>query len=402
MTATLISFLGKSSLDQTRGYRSARYRFDDGSIIETPYVGLALARKLGSKRMILVGTASSMWDVLIENTVGDAASEEARVALMDAVREARVDEALLEQLRPAFGQHLGCAVEAIIIPAGARPADQQQLLLRLAKRLNDGETMAIDVTHGFRHLAMLGLAAARYLKHSKGMRVKGLYYGALDMMQDGVAPVVELSGLSQLHEWAEAFAAYEASGDFSRFAPLLERDGLAAADARALETSWQLLALNNVSDAARSLRQVVRALETPLPGATGLFQEKLKRSLRWANETELHEQMRLLALQAFHRDDFLRATIFGLEGFLARIVAEQGGNPLDYSARVEAAEQFDRELRDGEHADWKRRAYLFLRNIRNALAHGTRPTYTPHAQLLKNPERLRAELDATLNRLTNT
>ncbi|MDM7457534.1 MAG: TIGR02221 family CRISPR-associated protein [Tepidimonas sp.] len=402
MSLTLISFLGKSVADPSRGYRPARYRFADGTIHETPYFGLALAQQLRAAKLILIGTASSMWDVLIENTVGDAGAEESRLALMDAVREGQVDEALLERLQPAFARHLGFEIKTIVIPTGAAPADQQQLLVRLSDLLESEAHVAIDITHGFRHLAMLGLAATRYLQHSKNVCTQGLYYGALDMMQEGVAPVVELSGLAHLQEWAEALAAFDASGDFSRFAQLLERDGLDPVHTRALAKAWPLLAMNNVSDAARGLRQAVRALDEPLHGASGLFQERLRKSLRWVHETELHEQMLQLAVQALRRDDFLRAAILGLESFLARIVAEQGGDPLDYAARERAGQDFGRELRDGEHADRKRNDFWLLRNIRNALAHGTLPTYKPHAQLLKNPDRLRTELSATLNQLTNT
>lgn len=38
---TLISFLGKSA----QGYRTANYRFDDGTVKQTSYFGLALAGK---------------------------------------------------------------------------------------------------------------------------------------------------------------------------------------------------------------------------------------------------------------------------------------------------------------------------------------------------------------------
>jgi CRISPR-associated DxTHG motif protein len=41
-----------------------------------------------------------------------------------------------------------------------------------------GEHLSIDVTHGFRHLPMLALVAARYLGRVVGVKVEELYYGA--------------------------------------------------------------------------------------------------------------------------------------------------------------------------------------------------------------------------------
>lgn len=398
---TLISFLGKSQLDSRSGYRTACYRFADGRQYETAYFGLALADHLQAQRVLLLGTSSSMWDLLVESTVGDDADEALRLELMEAVRAGSVTQSLLEALHPALQRRLGRPVATLLIPFAAEFADQQALLQRLADHLARGERAVLDVTHGFRHLAMLGLSAARYLAHARGVSVEAIYYGALDMTEGGVTPVVELSGLSHLQEWAEVLSACEASGDFARLAPLLARDGLAAEHVQALVRGWQLLGAMNVADAARVLRPVVRALAEPLHGASELYRAQLARMLRWTQAEALHEQLRLLALQALQRQDLLRAAVLGLESFLTREVASIGGDPLDYQARERAAAQFQQALREGEHADWKRSAYWLLNNVRNALAHASRPTYRPHAQLMQNPERLRRELEATLSRLTN-
>lgn len=399
---TLISFLGKSQLDSQSGYRSARYRFPDGAERETAYFGLALADHLQAKRLILLGTASSMWDLLVENVVGDAAQDELRIELIDAVRQQVVGESLLQRLTPAFESKLKRPVRTLVIPHSVDFAEQQRLLARLADELGRGERVALDITHGFRHLAMLGLTAARYLSHARDVQVVGLYYGALDMTAAGSTPVLELSGLAHTQEWAEALAAYEASGDFSRFAPLLARDGLAAAQVEALVRGGHLLSVNNIADAARALQPVYQALGQPLAGASELFREKLRRSLRWVAAGTLSERQRLLALQALRRQDFLRAALLGLESFLSAEVERTGKDPLDHAAKEEAEARYRLELKEGEHADWKRNAFWLLKNVRNALAHGTRPQYAPHAQLLQNPQRLSEKLEQTLNRLTNT
>ncbi|MCS6997524.1 MAG: TIGR02221 family CRISPR-associated protein, partial [Casimicrobiaceae bacterium] len=202
-------------------------------------------------------------------------------------------------------------------------------------------------------------------------------------------------------EWAEALAAYEASGDFARFAPLLARDGFPREAAARLEEGWQLLNLSNLVDAARSLRAAYQALGEPLAGASELFRERLRKALRWVSVEPLSEKQRMLALQCLERGDIMRAALFGLESFLSREVESAGGDPLDHRAREDAEARFRLELQEGEHADWKRSAFWLLKNVRNAVAHGTVPRYPRHAELLRNPRRLRGELRATLDRLTN-
>ncbi len=399
---TLISFLGKSQLDCNFGYRKARYRFPDGTERESAYFGLELAAYLKATQCILIGTPSSMWDILVENIAGDHGEEELRLSLMDAVKSATVTEPLLSLLLPSISAQTGCSIEALVIPHSAQFEDQQNLLQRLAEKIPPNANVVIDVTHGFRHLAMLAVSATRYLQHARKVHGCGLYYGALEMNEKGVAPVVELSGLAHLQEWAEAMAAHEASGNIAVFAPLLARDGLARDMAHRLKEGWARMNIHNIHDAAQQLLPVYNALNKPLVGASELFRERLRRLLRWVSATTLAEKQRLLALQALERGDLLRAALFGLESFLSREVTAAGDDPLDYTAKKRVEAQFKAELKEGEHPDWKRNAYWLLKNVRNALAHGTVPTYPPHAQLLKNPERLRRELDATINRLTNT
>lgn len=399
---TLISFLGKGRDDPSKGYRTARYRFPDGSERSTAYFGLALAEHLKAERMILIGTASSMWDVLIENVVGDAAAEAQRLELMDAVAQGRVSEELLATFRALFGRTIGQPVEPMILSSGIDLDQQQALLPRLAERLKASERIALDVTHGYRHLGMLALSAARYLAHTREVQVEAVYYGALEMTAaDGATPVVRLDGLLHLQNWGETLAAYEASGDFSRFAPLLERDGLPSDQARALRVAWHYLTQTQVHDAARRLRPLLQRLKMPLRGASELFRDRLRQALCWVEGEDLAEQQRLLALQALKRGDFLRTAIYGLEAFLSRATLAAGGDPLRFEHKARAEEAFQQALRDGEHPDWRRAAYRLLKNIRNACAHGTPPTNRDHAELIRTPERLAQELEATLNCLIN-
>ena len=201
---TLISFLGKG--DNKKGYRSATYRFDDSSTNTVSYFGLALANYLKPERLIIIGTAGSMWDVFFEQ---QGAPDDDILALIDAVHESRVELDMLTAQEERLKEKFGFPVICSLIPYARSNKEQSIILSTLAKLVQDNETVAIDVTHGFRHLPMLALVAARYLTHIKNVRIDGLYYGALDMIEANETPVLRLDGMLQMLDWVESLATYE-------------------------------------------------------------------------------------------------------------------------------------------------------------------------------------------------
>lgn len=397
---TLVTFLGRAQLQPGTGYRTARYRFPDGTEEVTAFFGLALARRLRPDRVLVLGTSGSMWPALIEHGAEEGAKEP-RLALIEAADSGKVTQTLLNEIQPFARRTMGANVELKIIPYAAEPSDQLEILRLIASEVPSGR-VSFDVTHAFRHLSMLSLLSAFVLRESGRLEVVGLWYGALDMTQNGVTPVVSLDGLLTIERWLTAFARFEGNGDFSSFADLLERDGVPRNLAQSLSRAWHFLNLSDVTRAANELRPLLDHLSTPLSGPAELFRERLRRALRWAREDDLAEQFRQLAFQALARLDFLRASLYGLEAFLAREAIAVGMNPSTYESRESAKESFKQALKDGKHPYWKRHAYWLLTNIRNACAHGTKPTSDRYEQLIANPERLAAELRTTLNRLTNS
>lgn len=395
---TLVSFLGRGRDNPTSGYRKATYRFADGAAATTAFFGLALARHLQPDALVLLGTASSMWDVLVENLpdIGDA-EEALRLELMEGVAAGRVSAALLGRAQPLIAESLGLPVRLELIPFGRDDAEQRQILDCIEKAAGRGE-VSLDVTHGFRHLPMLGLVSAFVLERL-GRKVSGVYYGALEMTEAGQTPVLRLDGLLAIQRWVEALSVFDASGDYGVFAPLLAADGVPADKTRCLQDAAFFERISNVADASRQLRTFLPALDAPLRGASGLFQKRLRERLAWARESNLAARQRKLAHQYLHRGDFVRAAIFGYESLVSRLCIEQRQDPLDYPAREAVTQEFGRALHAGEHEDWKRGAFLTLRNLRNALAHGTPPAREALRRTLRDSGALTAEIKRCLQRL---
>lgn len=399
---TLISFLGRSQLDSVSGYRPATYRFADGSQSTTPYFGLALSGYLKPTGVVLLGTTGSMWDLLVEHVAESNEHEEARLALIDAVRANAVDQSLIDRIEPILTRRFGVQVAPRLIADARDEAGQRAILATIEAAVHHGQ-VSFDVTHGYRHLGMIGLVSAFMLQGVGRHQLAGIYYGALDMTDSCGTPVLRLDGLNAIQHWVAALERFAASGDYGVFAPLLASDGLANGKADCLAAAAHLERIGNVADAAKQLRSLLAALAQWQPtGASALFIDKLKRYLRWAEEKELHEQQRLLALQAHARGDYLRAAIFGLESMITRLCKQQGEDPLDYGVRSRIDQAFQKSLQADATPDWRRDAYWLVKNLRNAMAHGTPPGNPKHGKLLGNPKQLRETLQATLSRLTNT
>ncbi len=399
MAQTLITFLGRGRDDLKTGYRITTYRFPDGQQETTAFFGLALCAKLKPQKLMILGTNSSQWGVLVEHLAAESGAEEARLELMEAEAQGVVTQAQLDSVCPLVKKALGTQVQMRLIPHGKSAEEQIAILHAIADGIRSGQ-VSIDVTHGYRHLGMVGFLSAFMLERlGKNLQVKELWYGALDMAAGDVTPVLKLDGLSAVQRWNEALARFDANGDYGVFAPLLEADGLPHATAQCLVRAAYLERAHNVTDAAKQLRTVLHALDGPLAGASELFRPTLQRRLRWARETALAEQQRLLALQAYRRGDWLRAAILGLESFITRLCQETGADPLDFKARKLAEKSFRQTL--AEQPAPKRKAYSLLTEVRNSMAHGTPPNSGEVKNLVREPDRLARELEATLSRLIN-
>lgn len=402
MTTTLITVLGKGRDNKQTGYRETTYQFENGEQHKTAYFGLALAQHLDSDTLIILGTSGSMWGVLVENHAIDGDDEELRLELISAETDACVTQELLDRLTPLFKRILGQTIIPRIIPSGNNKKEQIEILDVIASAIGRSQSqLHFDLTHGYRHLGMIGFLSSFMLERLRAqVNVHGLWYGALDMTQNGITPVLRLDGLNAVQKWVSALDKFDANGDCGIFAPLLEADGFPKEKAQSLKQAAFAERTTNISDATKYLQGVLRALDEPLTGASALFRATLKKSLRWASKETLYEQQRLLALKALERGDFLRTVILGSESLISRLCHESQADPLDYKVREEMDKKFQAEIKQDKQRDWKSDAYWTLKNLRNAMAHGIPPSYPAMQKLMKNEEQLAKELQSILSRLS--
>lgn len=392
---TLISFLGKSMLGPQKGYRTATYRFEDGYEEKSAYFGFTLKNHLSPDRFVILGTRTSMWDVFFEGVDEKDEAIEKRLELIDKLKSETLTEADLRDLEPLVAKTLGMEEGRALlrlIPYGRSEKEQVEVLKTMAGCVEPGSTVTLDVTHGFRHLPMLSFLSALYLEQVKQASIEGLYYGALDMSQDGITPVLRLDGLLKIARWIQAFHAFDQSGDYALLVPVLEDSGLSKEKGAFLGKAAFFERIQKDGEAKRNILLGLPGIEGLFAlSPAGLFKEALKERLAWAQEERMFQRQAALAWRYLNRRDYLRAAIFAFEAFITRLVQGSHGNPNSYEARKSAKEDYERRFPPDEHFE----DYQLLRNIRNALAHSARESDGMVQRAMGSEE----ELTATLRRL---
>lgn len=296
MTA-LLTFLGRVPRTERGSYRRTRYDFGDGGVgEELAFLGWALQRRLRPERMVILGTSGSMWDHLFEGDLALGSAEEAsREALIAAVENSNVQQEQLDPLQDVLSRTVGCSVRLIIIPYCRTEAEQIEVLRCMAAEIQHGETVHIDVTHGFRHLPMLALLAGLYLQIERSAQVGGIWYGAYDP-DTGQAPVYELSGLLRIAQGFQALAVFDWSGDYRVFVDLFQRSG-AADSADRLRRAGYYENILNVGAATGELRKLRPGLREPgsVSAELNLLLPLIDQRLSWLDEDRQYEKQLALA-----------------------------------------------------------------------------------------------------------
>ena len=388
---TLVTFLGRGRENKNTGYRETTYEFPDGSQTEeTAFFGPALAKHINADRIVILGTKSSQWGVLVENLAAIGEKEDARLDLMEAETKGGIEQGHLEKVVDLITKVVGCEIVSCLIPFGKDESQQYKILSVIADNVPEGE-VDFDLTHGFRHFGMIGFLSTFMLARVRELNVNNLWYGALDMTQDKITPVLKLEGLDRVRQWVDALNRFDATGNYRVFGSLLTKDGVAANMAKHLENAAFCERNLNLIDAAKEICKFKTVLESKLPGASGLFQQKLAERLTWVDQDKLSKQQAELAHRYLQRRDYVRAALFSWESLVTQECEEKGLGPNLHQNRKDqdprAAVQ-EWPLKDGQKPGDNREACEYLNQIRNALAHGTPPKLKPVTEMLKDEVKL--------------
>jgi len=329
-------------------YTPVKYCFEKQAV-ETAFAPVAVARILGLEgaRAIVLATPR------------------ARCASAPDGRNACAE--MVDELRQA-----GLAPELQEIPEARSEQEVMAIFKALTDAIPQSSEVVLDVTFAFRHLPFVYLAALAYLVGLRGVRLRGIYYGAFEMKDAaGNAPLVEVTSLFGLLQWYHGLATLDETGLFTSVAERLRADNgrlfrqqagerdvsdAAGAASRLSEDLAAGLPLEAGLSAARALESIA-ALEPGPSGAPAarLALEALSDQLRpWAimprapckadlllTEEELRRQLGLAEWYAAHAD--YPASYSILREWLVNLVLLSAGKPavwLDYDRGRKPTEDY--------------------------------------------------------------
>ncbi len=380
---TLITFLGKGRRDEG-GYRPANYLFSGGTVRTTPYFGLALLDELRDTgrpvdHLVVLGTSSSIWGALLGGEMRDA---ELWCELSEREDRDAVDEDLLARVADDVGEAMKprgvSKVSLRLIPFGRDEEEQMDILETMSSSVSPGDSLVMDVSHGFRHLPMLGILSGLFLKLQRDVRVGEVYYAALDMTTpppESYTPVLRLDGLLRLGEWLAALGGYRRSGDYGVFAPLVEQ-----ADPETADLLCQTSFSEKILDTARARKKLKKARSrfAAIAAKDRVFRlvaPELDKMCAWAEQPRHYLRQLAAARAALEIGNYVRAASLGIEAIISARLAAHGGNAQGRAGREEMRKRLNEESRgDVTRLDGPQRLYVALREVRNALAHGSRPS----------------------------
>lgn len=185
--------------------------------------------------------------------------------------------------------------ERILIPEGRTEAEAWELFGAMTDAVPPGSRVIFDITHGLRSLPMLGFLALSYLRVVRNVTIERVYYGALELTpreEGALTPVVDLTPLVRLLDWAQAAKRFQDTGDASLFTGLLRVRGPGN--------------LNSVADCLGQLSTALASNRTVEVGE--LSGELLEKLGRWEQENTLAQHRPFLQVA-----DTIKATMQPLQ-----------------------------------------------------------------------------------------
>jgi CRISPR-associated Csx2 family protein len=217
-----------------RQYSPAIYSID-GCEYSSDFIADALIKHFQPDHVILLGTVRSMWERVYERFAGEDVNEEYYVYLDDKIASSSYKNQLLQDsdldlVEKTMERYSGVKKATCkIVRYGLNDEEllfNYQIFQQIAEELEDGDTLYLDITHGFRSLALFQYTMLSYLENltRKKVRVAGVYYGMQEVRNDmgGRTPIVNLYNVYLINYWIRAIHELESYGNGYLVADLVE------------------------------------------------------------------------------------------------------------------------------------------------------------------------------------
>ncbi|WP_413172307.1 TIGR02221 family CRISPR-associated protein [Anabaena azotica] len=173
-------------------------------------------------------------------------------------------------------------IEAVDIPNNQTTEEMWQTFKIITEKVNENDSVIFDITHGLRSLPFLVFLFAAYLKAAKNVKIEAIYYGALELspLNNGIAPVIDLSEFISMIDWITATEYFVELGDGQALANLLKNAIPSGIELRDNPASRPLR--SQLEKTVKSIENISLALNVTRPIETMESATKLEEILKQA------------------------------------------------------------------------------------------------------------------------
>ena len=332
MTKTLISFIGKGSklnnqnysnnnstdFSNKTGYRKTRYTLNGQESDEVTFICKALYDFLKPEKILIIGTTGSSWSEVLSNFLSrEKLSDQSDLYHRLKMREDSNTDDSKENVSRDVNEISRFISKELNIEFICRIYDENsenELFTTIIENICRGDTITLDVTHGFRFTPMCALMAIQYLAYIKNVEIEKIYYGWLENNK-AVKPVKDLSWMLSLNKWITAFSQYNRTNDISIFSQLIgnQETENTIKDASFYE---KLTYASNSIDKLKKL-DIDRIFNSEDPVLRS-FKEPFSQKLAYINEKNTSRVIFKLSQQYLKARDYIHAVIYLHETFMVR------------------------------------------------------------------------------------
>jgi CRISPR-associated Csx2 family protein len=372
---TLVSFIGagRRQEGEQNTYQKTTYQFPDQSTFETALFPEALIhrKEMDIGECVLIGTHGSSWGCLIE----EAALDNSNLFSLYETLENQFDQNWVEgktlvQLEQELEKLWGIPVQCHLHASEICEDNVLPILFGYVNALNQTPAveLLIDITHGFRSMPVLLMAAIQTLDAMAPAGIDlEIIYG--ELKKGEASPVRYLKPVWDGVRFARAMRLFNERFDGELLSEFLETDW--PAGAKAVERIGNMIQANFFTKFDEALRQLGNALEG-FPATSDTPELLLSKELLGQVHQQLsfpksfHQKLLVLAEMLADRRLYGQAVTtlqLAMEAFVFSYFEDNGYG--DYERTKELLGEFSNTLtkRDRNH-------FHQLRNARNTIAHG--------------------------------
>ena len=243
MAKVLISFVGTGKFQThdmraTRDYQQTNYRLDGLDIGEFPFMAAGLTQHHHVDKVILIGTAHSMWEEVYRYFTelhGKVINDDTYYDLADYCEGATAISPLDIPHKDEVEQAVGNA-HVVITRYGldTKEIDENSnIILGIQQYLSNGDEVMVDITHSFRSLPIMIMNLLIYMQNvsRKNITITHIYYGMLEVFNEnkkasatgkGFAPIIDLKNILTLNEWIIGAYSFSQYGNAYKISELLK------------------------------------------------------------------------------------------------------------------------------------------------------------------------------------